>query len=267
MKRMIIVIIAFIICCILIALSAALEVWWLTLIGTVAEIILGCIFAVSFDYFLTKGNNIKLLFQSIKYYNKEIRLSFSYLFKIEVEGKYLLVKGNRIQSQFQPIGGVYKYYTEAKPTLESFEYRPDIRMGNEKETDDLRIVVKGKYLLKFVDWFLSMKDREYDPYREFKEELLDTKLIDTELFPTLKYRKILVHKSNIEFSTYLQCDELLYSDIFELNLNQKQIEAIKKSVKDNPEKLCLATDKELLSECYNGIEKNVGNNAKWLLGG
>ena len=57
---MIIVIIAFIICCILIALSAALGAWWLTLIGTVAEIILGCIFAVSFDYFLTKGNNIKL---------------------------------------------------------------------------------------------------------------------------------------------------------------------------------------------------------------
>ena len=44
-------------------------------------------------------------------------------------------------------------------------------MGNVDETDDLRIFIKGRYLLKFMEWFDSMKDREYDPYREFCEEL------------------------------------------------------------------------------------------------
>lgn len=36
-------------------------------------------------------------------------------------------------------------------------------MGNTNETDDLRINIKGKNLLSFMEWFLSMKDREYDP--------------------------------------------------------------------------------------------------------
>ena len=52
---------------------------------------------------------IKIFSQSIMRWNKNIRLSCAYLFRIKYNGKYLLVKGNRID-QYQPIGGVYKYY-------------------------------------------------------------------------------------------------------------------------------------------------------------
>ena len=40
--------------------------------------------------------------------DKDIRISISYLFRIKVKGKYLLVRGDRIKNQFQPVGGVYK---------------------------------------------------------------------------------------------------------------------------------------------------------------
>ena len=64
----------------------------------------------------------------------------------------------------------------------------------------------------------------------------------------------------------MQCNELVYADIFEIKLSAKQKNAILNAVQEHPDMLCLATDNELLSECYNGIEKNLGNNAKWLLG-
>ena len=39
-----------------------------------------------------------------------IRVSAAYLFRIMVDGRYLLIKGKRIQSQYQPVGGVYKRF-------------------------------------------------------------------------------------------------------------------------------------------------------------
>lgn len=49
--------------------------------------------------------------KEILFKNEEIRVSAAYLFRIKIENKYLLVKGNKI-SQYQPIGGVYKYKKE-----------------------------------------------------------------------------------------------------------------------------------------------------------
>lgn len=117
-----------------------------------------------------------------------------------------------------------------------------------------------------MEWFLSMKDREYDPCREFREELLVSGLLPSEKFSTLKYRKIGVHNKGILYSKYLRCDELVYADIFELRLSEEQMELIRMSVKSHPDILCLASAEELKSECYGGIEKNIGNNAVWLLG-
>lgn len=117
-----------------------------------------------------------------------------------------------------------------------------------------------------MNWFLLMKDREYDPRREFKEELIDTGLLPENKFKQLNYRKVFVHNKGVVFSNYNNCLEFIYSDIFDLDLTDEQIEAVIKSVEEHPESLCLVTAEELKSECYNGIEKNIGNNAKWLLG-
>jgi len=238
----------------------------LACIGVIASAILGSLISIIFTSIDTHGQAWRLWFQHIIYWDKDIRLSFSYLFRIEVDGKYLLVKGKRLKTQYQPVGGVYKYYDEAKQILESFHFYPDIKMGNTTETDDLRIYIKGKYLLNYMEWFKSMRDREYDPTREFKEELIVPKLLPADIFSKFDYRKIYTHDKGVEFSTFTQCNEIVYADIFEIKLSDSQKAAIRHAVEQHSDLLCLATAEELKCECYNGIEKNLGNNAKWLLG-
>lgn len=256
----------FVICCILTCCGAVQQAPVVVCLGAIGSAILGSLVSIIFDAIDFHGQGLRLWLQHLGYWNKDVGLSISYLFRIEVDGKYLMVKGNRIKRQYQPVGGVYKYYDEARPALERMKFKPNIKMGNTDETDDLRIWIKGKYLLKFMDWFMSMENREYDPCREFKEELIDTGLLPPQLFDVLKYRKVGVHNDGVKHSTFNQCIEFVYADIFGLILTAEQKQAIRDAVQRNPEMLCLATIEELRSECYNGIEKNLGTNAAWIIG-
>lgn len=266
MKKIWWFILGFILCSIITCLGVISTIPFWACLGAVASAFLGSIISIILNSIDYQGIGYQLWWQHIRYRKKEIRLSFSYLFRIQVDGKYLLIRGNRLKNQYQPIGGVYKYYTEAKPKLESFHFRPDVQMGNKRETDDLRIIIPGREILSFMDWFLSMKDREYDPLREFKEELLDTGLLPKEVFSNLIYRKVGIHNKGIQKSKYMSCDEFIYADIFELTLSDEQQNSIRSAVLANPEQLCLASDKELMTECYNGIEKNLGTNSAWIIG-
>lgn len=266
MKRTILFVLTFVIFALLSCLGSYTEKLPLVFISTIASGILGTIISIGIEKIDFQGEGFKLWWQQIKYRNEDVRLSFSYLYRIQVNGNYLLIKGNRLKNQFQPVGGVYKYYREAKPFLEGINFRPDTRMKNHDETDDLRINIKGKHLLVFIKWFHLMKDREYDPYREFNEELIVTGLLPENEFKNLTYRKVFVHNEGVTFSKFNNCNEFIYSDIFDLTLTEEQRDAILNAVKEHPDYLCLASAEEIKSECYAGIEKNIGNNAKWLLG-
>lgn len=266
MKKAIVIITVFVVCCVLTCWGAVQQEPVAVCIGAIASTVLGSAVSIIIEAIDFHGQGLRLWFQHLYYWNKEVRLSISYLFRIEVDGKYLLVKGNRLKKQYQPVGGVYKYYPEAKPSLEKMKFKLDTKMKNTDDTDDLRIRIKGKYLLKFMEWFVSMENREYDPQREFKEELIDTELLPAQSFNTLKYRKVGVHNNGIKYSKPLTCDELLYSDIFELLLTDEQKQVIRDAVQMNPARLCLASIEELRSECHNGIEKNLGTNATWIIG-
>lgn len=61
-------------------------------------------------------------------------------------------------------------------------------------------------------------------------------------------------------------NKICYSDIFELVLTANQKHVIRDAVERNPEMLCLASVEELRSQCHNGIEKNLGTNAAWIIG-
>ena len=63
---------------------------------------------------------LKIYYQSLIRWNKNIRLSCAYLFRIRYNNKYLLIKGNRID-QYQPVGGVYKYYDSFNGLKENLE--------------------------------------------------------------------------------------------------------------------------------------------------
>src|SRR5690242_2262007 len=71
------------------------------------------------DWLIKNRAFLKLYWDCYKpWVSSEIRLSISYLYRIEMNGKYLLIKSYRIPNTYQPVGGVYKYYDpEAKKAL------------------------------------------------------------------------------------------------------------------------------------------------------
>lgn len=179
----------------------------------------------------------------------------------------MLIRGNRLKNRYQPIGGVYKFYPEAKPFLESIGYKPHTILVNNTETDDLRIVIKGRYLLKFYTWFFAMKDREYDPRREFYDEMIASGYLPEDKFRYLRYRKIGIHNKGVTKSFITnELPEVIYADIFEITLSEEQKLLVKNAVDNYPNELCFATKDELRSRKLNGsAEMNIGNNAAWLM--
>lgn len=254
-------------------MSAAVGQIPFSIISIVLEAAVGAVVSALYEFIDTKGLGIIPWFESqFKFRDKDVYLSFAYLYRIQVDGKYLLVRGNRMKDRYQPIGGVYKYYAEAKPELEKLGYNPDVTMGNVDETDDLRLHLRGKKVPSFFEWFSKMQNREYDPCREFYEELIETGLLSEADFKKLKYRKVGTH--NVGFTYFVGAEnksnrrpEFIYADIFELQLTEQQQECIREAILKNPGALCLATIEEIRSRRYNNsVEMNVGNNAVWILG-
>ncbi len=91
---------------------------------------------------------MKIWFQFLFRWNKNIRLSCAYLFQIKQDGKYLLIKGNRIE-QYQPVGGVYKYYNSFNEVKSKLELE-DESESHFYENGDLKLITKGRYLIKFL---------------------------------------------------------------------------------------------------------------------
>lgn len=239
------------------------------IVAVIASGFVGAATSTAYELIDTHGQGFKTWFQSkITHRNKDIYLSFSYLYRIEVDGKYLLVRGHRMKNRYQPIGGVYKFYQEARPFLNSIHFQPDTMVGNTDETDDLRVRIKGKHLLSFMDWFLRMEDREYGPEREFYEELIAQGFLPEEAFRHLHYRKVKVHNKGITKAPIPNSiDEVIYADIFEVTLTDRQKRLVQKALSDYPDDLCLASPEEMKSRRFDGsIEMNLGNNVPWLLG-
>jgi hypothetical protein len=165
------------------------------------------------------------------YRSKQIRFSLSYLFRIKIPGtnSYLLVLNRRIANQLQPVGGVYKRYGDDK-LFESWDFVPDT-MANGLSVDatsenDLRFRVKGKHTVNVVKWFEEGKEREVSAEREFCEELLETRILDRDIFKSIKYKHIRRHSRHLKWSEIHQCYEVLIYDIYELLPSEKQKEAL-----------------------------------------
>lgn len=255
-----------IICIVIISSAVLLQNPFLQILSTIISGIFGIILQSLAEVLNTQKQGFKLWFQSqIQFRNTSIRLSFSYLFKIKIDGKYLLIKGEFLPNQYQPIGGVYKYFFTAKDYLNKIHFIPDTQIGNEEETDDLRIRIKGKYLLSFFRWFNSQKDREISLERELYEELFNNGLVDKNAFGSEKISKVGIHNKGITWSQPFNTYEYVYADIVELILTPEQEHLIKEAVKNNPSVLCLASEEQIKCRRYNNPAINIGNNAEWLL--
>lgn len=154
---------------------------------------------------------------------KRIRLSASGLVRIQVDDKYLLVRGSRIKTQFQPIGGVFKYYPDGKARLEEFRFQYDSNIKVDKDSrNDLRINVPGWKFPSLMRWFDSERGRECDPWREFHEELVAPGILPEAIFRYAQFRYLKRHESRLHWSEHFHVWEVLVADIFELQPTPEQ---------------------------------------------
>ena len=206
---------------------------------------------------------LKLLVQSYIYWNRDIRFSISYLYRIKFDDKYLLIKGNRIE-QFQPIGGVYKYYESFRSLKELYEVKSD-NSKNFCEGNDLRIIVRGKNILNIIDWFNTRKNREVTVYREFYEELVKNEIIDLEALVRSNIEFIKQIEPTLKYSLHFKMQEILIFEIYELYLAEQDIRKIKKALSND--KLILVDMDSIKREhiSINGKDYKIGAHSKYIL--
>lgn len=184
-----------------------------------------------------------------------IRVSMAYLFRIRIDGKYLLVKGSRIRHQYQPVGGVRKFKIKAKGFLDDIGAREDNNLGNdEKNLHDLRLRIPSKNIIKFLNWYVSGKDRENDQVREFREELVHSGILDSAIFASID-SNYLYTIPTLHFSHHFQCRELLYHEVYELEPDPAQLAALRKLIDISNEEYVWVSEDLIMSL---GHDKNLG---------
>ena len=203
---------------------------------------------------------LKIYYQSLIRWNKNIRLSGAYLFRIRYNNKYLLIKGNRID-QYQPVGGVYKYYDSFNGLKENLELK-DESESHFYENGDLRLVTIGKHLVKFLDWFDTKRNREITVIRELIEELEPSGISIENLIKQSQVEYLKTVKEPITFSTHFQMDELKIFEIFEVKIPKEILDDVLKSehyfsVKaEDIEKFCFTKD---------GLSKKISATARYIV--
>lgn len=132
-----------------------------------------------------------------------IRISFAYLYRIKISGKYLLVKNERGTGKYQPVGGVYKLKGNEKTELKNrFIIKDDNKVPiDESSRDDYRLRMENQYLRRFVKRFNKKAERERvdDLSREFEEELIKTGIVD---WKQITYRFCGRHMTELNFGEH-----------------------------------------------------------------
>lgn len=227
--------------------------------------ILSLIFGGLLTFILTHRKQIKMRFKSWYRGNKKIRISLSYLFQIKDNdnGTFLLIHGNRIQ-QYQPVGGVYKYYD----TFNNIKH--DLHISDESnkhffEDADLRIEAPAKNIMKILEWFKTRKNREITVTREFIEELIEPGLLDWKDLKDVRFEYISTENTGIRHSDFFSIDEYLLYDIFKVSLSEKVMEKLKKNVECNSKFLWVSQKDINTKNIY--IEEQavkIGEHAKYI---
>ncbi len=232
-------------------------------ISNSAVAILSFFVGTALSWIISNKNIFKIGFDSIIHWNQEYRMSISYLFKIKIDNKYLLIKGNRIE-QYQPVGGVYKYYESFKDNFNKWGVRDE----NEEsfyEENDLRIYVKGKYLCKVIKWFETMKNREFSVDREFEEELIYTDILPHDALNNAKFEFLSRQNSGVHMSQHFKCREVLIYDIIEVKLRKEDVDILVDKCKTDIQ-IIFADYESIERECVSIMGKSckIGAHAKYI---
>ena len=239
-----------------------------TMRSIATSLVAGSLF-IFIDALILHWKYIHLLGWSIRYRNQRVRLSIAYLFRIKINNQYLLVKSKR-RKTFQPPGGVYKRLPSSSQFFNDIGVTEDnyVPCDNSSE-DDLRIQIKGKYLLKFFLWLEDRASgRETSPWREFYEELISTNILSSKHFPYIQYQLIRQEQSRIKFSKTSDCYELRVADIYELLPDKDQQEELNK-LKNNTSDQYMWADEETIRHQgvipQKSLDITIGDHAIWVV--
>lgn len=222
------------------------------------------IIVAALTWIVTDWKRIITRIQALIHCNTDYRVSIAYLFRVKIDNKYLLIKGNRIE-QFQPVGGVYKYHKSFKDTFDTLGLRPE-NNSSFFEKNDLRLYVKGKNLSKFVSWFESRKNREVTIDREFKEELIDSHIFDDDLLKKVDFEFLKQVNNGIRYSTHFGCKELLIFDIYDVLFEDEAVKEMIKAGVSRCDSVILAGYEDINRECIDicGKSFKIGAHSKYI---
>lgn len=194
------------------------------------------------------------------------RFSISYLIRIKINNKFLLVKNSKIDS-FQPVGGCYKYFDSAKTYLTKLQYIPERIVNGKDLENDFRIFIPNHNVEEFIKWYKNGSDRELDFLREFNEELFDEKILSKTEFGI----PVLIKVANGSFETFtsqsLQMPSVMPMDIIELHETPNQKRLLKALQEKTSDKYIWATRQDILNGfiLQNGVKKIIGNHTPKIL--
>lgn len=191
-----------------------------------------------------------------------IRISFAYLFRIKIDGKYFLVPNSRT-GKYQPVGGAYKFneeeanYLSANIPVENDDCVPVDKITKR----DYRLLVKNKDLRTFIKRFNKTSNRENieDLSREFVEEIFVSGILKQNVFGNLTYKYCGRHMTNIE-ETVFRSFEILLADIVEVRLTDKQEKLFRQLMEINSPKYKFATSSEIKSHGVKVGTQELGDN-------
>jgi len=221
------------------------------------------------DQMISSWRWIGLAWSAVRYRKRDIRVSASYLYRIKIDGRYLLIRGNRVPHQFQPVGGVYKRYPDSVGELAKLGVRDDASIPiDDSNRQDLRIRVSGRNLLRFMRWYARREGREVETWREFQEELLGPGLLPSGVFPHLFVKHVRQVWIGVRWSPHFQSQELLLADVVEVLWTPQQEAALRETMDSGQSELLWVTEEEIRSRGYDpktGERTHISETAEWTL--
>lgn len=210
------------------------------MVGTAVVTLLGTIWQNRKRIRLLCGTQIKR--------NQRVRVSAAYLFRIMINGKYLLIKGKRIATQYQPIGGVYRRCESAQVLFEKMDILPDEGMSTcEDARMDLRVTLPRKNLLSFLSWFDSRQNREVTLQREFYEEMIIAGPLSVDALASFSPEYVKCNERKIHYSKHFGMHELLLHEVYHLKLSEAQEKTILKYMEES-NSMILASAQEIMRQ-------------------
>ena len=251
--------------------------------NSIGSTLSGTFLGITIPYFLSsmidlsdnkswKNSQRKLKRAGLIHKDTKIRISFAYLFRIKVDGKYFLVQNVRTK-KYQPVGGAYKLEPkEAQYLSEKIPVEDDDRIPIDTTTrGDYRLYVKNKDLRRFIKRFDKTPYRENinNLSREFIEELFTTNILDKDTFGDLIYKYCGRHITDVEYGDFFECYELLLADIIEVRLTNKQEELFRELMKKTDDQYIFATFNEIktggVKHGTSDLKDNIANHAPKIL--